>query len=115
MFRVSQHPSSGVLKTVTAASGTGHNTGTATSLQRGLIGNICVLLHLVGYLLILKDGRFSAWSNWITCTMKNGEPPSSKMWTTQPTSILYQKQKHAQHSDLPSSGMLRSVDGTYAA
>jgi len=35
MFRVSEHPSSGVLKTVTAASGTGHNTGTATSLQRG--------------------------------------------------------------------------------
>ena len=30
IFRVSQHPSSGVLKTVTAAS------GTATSLQRGL-------------------------------------------------------------------------------
>ena len=37
MFRVSQHLSSGVLKAVTAASGTGHNTGTATSLQRGLI------------------------------------------------------------------------------
>ena len=37
MFRVSQHPSSGVLKTVTTASGTGHNIGTATSLQRGLI------------------------------------------------------------------------------
>jgi len=37
MFRVSQHPSSGVLKTVTASSGTGHNIGTATSLQRGLI------------------------------------------------------------------------------
>jgi len=35
MFRVSQHPSS-VLKTATAATGTGHNTGTATSLQRGL-------------------------------------------------------------------------------
>ena len=32
MFRASQHPSSGVLKTVTAAS------GTATSLQRGPIG-----------------------------------------------------------------------------
>jgi len=31
MFRVSQHPSE--LKTVTAASGTGHNIGTATSLQ----------------------------------------------------------------------------------
>jgi len=39
MFRVSQHPSSGVLKTVTAASGTVHNTGAATSLQRGLIGS----------------------------------------------------------------------------
>jgi hypothetical protein len=38
MFRVTQHPSSGVLKTLTAASGTGHNTGTATSLQRALIG-----------------------------------------------------------------------------
>ena len=38
MFRVSQHPSSGALKTVTAASGTGHNTGTATCLQIGLIG-----------------------------------------------------------------------------
>jgi len=37
MFRASQHPSSGVLKTVTAASGTGHNIGAATSLQRGLI------------------------------------------------------------------------------
>jgi len=39
MFRVSQQPSSGVLKTVTATSGTGHNTGiAATSLQRGPIG-----------------------------------------------------------------------------
>jgi len=31
MFRVSKHPSSRILKTVTAASGTGHNTGAATS------------------------------------------------------------------------------------
>ena len=38
MFRVSQHPSSGVRKTVTAASGTGHNFGTATSFRRGQIG-----------------------------------------------------------------------------
>ena len=37
MFRVSQHPSSGVLKTVTVTSGTGHNTGTATSFQSCLI------------------------------------------------------------------------------
>ena len=35
MFRVSQHPLSGVLKTVTAASGTGHNIGPATFSQRG--------------------------------------------------------------------------------
>jgi len=34
MFRVSQHPSSAVLKTVTAASVTGHNIGTATSFQQ---------------------------------------------------------------------------------
>jgi len=38
MFRVSQHPSSGVQETVTAASGTGHNVGTATSFQRGRSG-----------------------------------------------------------------------------
>ena len=38
MFWVSQHPPSGVLKTVTAASGTGHTTCTATPLHRGLIG-----------------------------------------------------------------------------
>jgi len=34
VFRVPQHPSSGVIKTLTAASGTGHDTGAATSLQR---------------------------------------------------------------------------------
>ena len=39
MFRVSQHPSSGVLKTVPAFSGTGNTTYTATPLQRGLIGS----------------------------------------------------------------------------
>jgi len=49
MFRVSQHPSSGVLKTVTAVSGTGHNIGTATSL-RGQIGiypdaTVCSLIY----------------------------------------------------------------------
>ena len=38
MFWVSQHPSSGVLKPVPAASGTGHTTCTATPLQRSLIG-----------------------------------------------------------------------------
>jgi len=35
MFRGSQHPSSGALKTVTATSGIGHNTGTVTSFQHG--------------------------------------------------------------------------------
>jgi len=39
MFRVSPHASSGVLKTVTVASGRSHNIGTDTSLQRGQIGN----------------------------------------------------------------------------
>jgi len=38
MFRVSQHPSLRVLKTVPAASGTGHTTCTATPLQHGVIG-----------------------------------------------------------------------------
>ena len=33
MFRASQHPSSGVLKPVSATSGIGHDTGTATSFQ----------------------------------------------------------------------------------
>ena len=36
-FGCPPHPSSGVLKTVTAASGTGHNIGTATSVQRGQV------------------------------------------------------------------------------
>jgi len=44
MFRVSHDPSSGVLKTVT---GTGHNTGAATSLQRGLIGPFGPIRHTV--------------------------------------------------------------------
>jgi len=54
MFRVSQDPSSGVLKTVPAASGTGHTTCTATSLQRGLIGTVAS----VGFLFTLNyDAR----------------------------------------------------------
>jgi len=40
MFRASQHPSSGVLKTVTATSGIGRDTGAATSFQRGLIRTV---------------------------------------------------------------------------
>ena len=40
MFRASQHPSSGVLKSVTATSGIGHNTGTATSFQRGRLRTV---------------------------------------------------------------------------
>jgi len=41
MFWVSQHPSSGVSKTVPAASGTGHTTCTATPLLRGLVWTSC--------------------------------------------------------------------------
>jgi len=70
MFRVSQYPSSGVLKTVPAASGTGHTTCTATPLQRGLIGTgLCdsssfavnKYLHTVvsfGFLFTLKTVLF---------------------------------------------------------
>ena len=36
-FGCHKHPSSGVQKTVTSATGTGHNIGTATSLQHGLM------------------------------------------------------------------------------
>ena len=45
MFRASQHLSSGALKTVTATSGIGHNTGTATSFQRGLLRTGVTLYH----------------------------------------------------------------------
>jgi len=38
MFRASQHLSSGVLKTVSATFGISHDTGTAASFHRGLIG-----------------------------------------------------------------------------
>ena len=37
MFRVSSHPSSGVLKTVSATSGISHGNATVTSFHRGLI------------------------------------------------------------------------------
>jgi len=57
MFRILQHPSSGVLKTVTATSGTGHTTGTATSLQ---------LLQLVGFLLTLNN-KLSTFEGWLLC------------------------------------------------
>ena len=40
MLRVSSHPSSGVYKTVTTASGTGHIIGAATSFQRGHLATL---------------------------------------------------------------------------
>jgi len=58
MFEVSQHPSSRVLKTVTAASGTGHNFGTATSLQHGQIR--------ISYDLTTLEGR--SCTDIMTCT-----------------------------------------------
>jgi len=41
-FRCQQHPSSGVHKTVTTASGTGHIFCAATSLQRGQAGQLLI-------------------------------------------------------------------------
>ena len=67
MFRVSQHQSSGVLKTVTVTSGTGHNTGKATSLQRGLIGTE----HVVNK--YLKGGGGYSHSCCHTCDTKHKE------------------------------------------
>ena len=43
MFQVSQHESSRLLKTVTAASGTGHNISTGTSLQQLLSSSVARL------------------------------------------------------------------------
>jgi len=55
MFRVSQHPSSGVLKTVPAASGTGHTTCTAIPLQRGLNGTtVCTYLFIAKLLYMFR-------------------------------------------------------------
>jgi len=56
MFRVLQLPSSGVLKTVPAASGTGHTTCTATPLQRGLIGTDLYRRLRVQFLILLMMG-----------------------------------------------------------
>jgi len=48
-FGCPPHPSSGVLKTVTAASGAGHNSGTATSLQLGQVGTgLCTNVAMSG-------------------------------------------------------------------
>ena len=67
MFRASQHPSSGALKTVTATSGI-YTAGTATSFQRGLLSsnlwsalsnvltksNHCIFLLHFNYFIIQK-------------------------------------------------------------
>ena len=48
MFRASQHPTSGVLKTVIATSGIGYNTDTATSFQRGMLRLQFLVLLMMG-------------------------------------------------------------------
>jgi hypothetical protein len=55
MFQVSQHPSSGVLKTVTAASGTGHNIGPSNVATLGLSPDLATL-----------EG--SSWTDIMICT-----------------------------------------------
>jgi hypothetical protein len=49
MFRASLRPSSGVLKTVTATSGIGHDIGTAASFHRGLIRTSVTLVLIRPY------------------------------------------------------------------
>jgi len=58
MFRVSQHPSSGVLKTVSATSGISHGTGTVTSFHRGLIGTVKIVFLLKHYITANREDRF---------------------------------------------------------
>jgi len=60
MFRASQHPSSGALKTVTATSGIGHNTGTGTSFQRGRLRTVR-FLRIVFFLIWTRGA-----SSWVT-------------------------------------------------
>ena len=62
MFRVSQHPSSGVHKTVTTAFGTGHTSCAATSLQRGQVGTGLYRyydLYRLQYLVLLMMGAMT--------------------------------------------------------
>jgi len=68
MFRVSQHPSSVLLKSVTAASGTRHNIDAATSLGRGHIGTLGLATFRrlrLQFLLFLMMGAVTA----ETCTV----------------------------------------------
>jgi len=68
MFRVSSHPTSGVLKTVTAASGTGHNIGEATSLQHDQVGTGSVGTGSVGTNPDLATLEGSSSTDIKTCT-----------------------------------------------
>jgi len=109
MFRVSQHPSSGVLKTVTATSGTGHNTGTApTWPDRALQWiNICILLHLVGFLLTLNydagNHEFKIYKITLHSNMFRWRPPPSSRKSTstnQNTAIVKCSSYHVQSDPL---------------
>ena len=71
MFRVSQHPLSGVLKTLTAASGTDHNTGTATSLQRGPI-TVCRYLFTAKSLYMFRVSQHPSSGVLKTVTAASG-------------------------------------------
>jgi len=64
MFRVSQHPSSGVLKAVTAASGTGHNIGTRVASGWIFISievqRVCLIIMSNRW--VMMGGVFSVWA-----------------------------------------------------
>ena len=79
MFRVSQHPSSGVLKTVTAASGTGHNTDADTSLQHGLIGTqVCRYLFTAKLLYMFRVSQHPSSGVLKTVTEASGTGHNTK-------------------------------------
>jgi hypothetical protein len=62
MFRASLRPSSGVLKTVTATSGMGHDIDVAASFQRGLISPDQTTLEGSSYTNIMTYTRGSGYS-----------------------------------------------------
>ena len=70
MFRVSQHPSSGVSKTVPAAYGTGHTTCTATPLLRGLVWTWIMMYGTTSLKTIV---RIVLIFNFTSCTASSGQ------------------------------------------
>jgi hypothetical protein len=99
MFRVSQHPSSGVPKTVTATSGVGHNHGTATSFQRTAKSL---------YMFRVSQHPSSGVPNTVTATSGVGHNPgtATSFQCTAKSLYMFRVSPH------PSSGVPKTVTAT---